>query len=263
MNSETIAQTIEAFQEPASVAFVQMCLKTSYARHCPGHDESVQIMVAEMFSRLQNAGLGSNTLLNEANDLSRKLFRIEDPTFWFTRAYRHYKSSIRVDHDYAELCRMLRGERILDFGCGSGLTAKRLAAGGYAMTMADTLDYRSPEARTLPFTLLSSSTRLPFADGAFDTALAYCVIHHIDGEEISATLTELARVAHHVLLVEDVYGIEQSVSDLKDSRVEWLYNETSDEDILARYASLTQHQQYLALVRYRTHSEVVKRWSLK
>jgi len=238
---------MEALREPAAATFAQMCLETSYARHCAGHAKAVKALVSTIFHGLFEAAQGPETLRDEAQRLSLTLFRRDDPTAWFAEAYRRYKVDIRPERDYHKLRRMLAGQHILDYGCGSGLTAVRLAKGGYSVVMTDTLDYRSPEAFHLPFVPLPGSIELPFADGAFDTAIAYGVIHHIDGEKIPATLNELARVARQLLLVEDVYGVEAG-HDLADCTIGGSYSGADTDDVLERYTALTRHQQYLALI---------------
>ena len=69
-------------------------------------------------------------MLDEAQRLSLTLFQRDDPAYWFTAAYNRYKMGVRQEHDYQNLQRTLTGRRILDFGCGSGLTAVRLEQGG-------------------------------------------------------------------------------------------------------------------------------------
>ena len=248
LKSDTVTQTIEALQDPAAVFFAQTSLATSYARHCAGHAAVVRGMVAEVFCTLTSAARQPETLLAEAQRLSLTLFQSDDPTYWFMETYNRYKMGVRQEHDYQNLQRMLAGQRILDFGCGSGLTAVRLGQGGYDVVTADILDYRSPTARHLPFVPLRSPKELPFADGAFDAAVALSVIHHIDSDKIPVILAELARVARQVLLVEDVYGVDQATLALADCAIDGPFDGTGADDILRQYMALNRRQQYLALV---------------
>jgi len=248
LKSDTVAQTVEALQEPAAVAFAQACLAASYARHCVGHVATVRGMVAEVFHCLTAAARQPETLLDEAQRLSLTLFQRDDPTYWFTVAYHRYKTGVRQEQDFRNLQRVLTGRRILDFGCGSGLTAVRLEQGGYNVATADVLDYRAPAARHLPFTSLRSPAALPFADGAFDAAVALCVLHHIDGDRIPVILAELARVARQVVVVEDVYGVEQATLDLADCTIDKPPDSAAAGDVLRKYMALSLRQQYLALV---------------
>ena len=248
LNPDTVTRTIEALQDPAAVAFVETCLATSYARYCVGHVDIVRGMVAEVFHCLTAAARQPETLLDEAQRLALTLFQKDDPIYWFTAAYNRYKTGVRQAHDYQNLQRMLTGRRILDFGCGSGLTAVRLEQGGYDVVTADVLDYRAPAARHLPFAPLHSPTALPFADGAFDAVVSLSVIHHIDGDKIPAILAELARVARQVVLVEDVYGVEQAARDLAGCTPDTPFNGSAADDVLRQYMALNRRQQFLALV---------------
>jgi len=248
LKSDTVAQTVEALHDPAAVAFAQMCLAASYARHCVGHVDAVREMVAEVFHCLIAASHRPETLLDEARRLSLTLFQRDDSTHWFTAAYHRYKTGVRQEQDFHNLQRMLTGRRILDFGCGSGLTAVRLKQGGYDVVTADVLDYRAPTAFHLPFVPVRSLSALPFADGAFDAAVALCVLHHIDSDQIPVILAELARVARQVLLVEDVYGVEHAALDVADCTVATPFNGNAADDMLRHFMALNRRQQYLALV---------------
>ena len=97
--------------------------------------------------------------------------------------------------------------RVLDLGCGTGVLAARLAAGGYAVVgvdpsagMLEVMRGRTPAVEAVQ----ASGTELPFADGEFDLALSVATMHHIaDAADVARALGEMARVVRpggHVLV---------------------------------------------------------------
>jgi SAM-dependent methyltransferase len=83
--------------------------------------------------------------------------------------------------------------RLLDAGCGLGTAAAFLQADArvigtdVSLPMLREAVHRGPVAVQEPFAL-------PFADGVFDAAFAFCVYHHIDESQRVRHLRELARV---------------------------------------------------------------------
>jgi ubiquinone/menaquinone biosynthesis C-methylase UbiE len=97
----------------------------------------------------------------------------------------------------AELSSLRSGERALDAGCGTGIYTRRLLEHGLEVTGVDTdpemlvaARLKAPEARLLEVDV----TRLPFADGEFDLALAVTLICFVDDAE--RAVNELVRVTH-------------------------------------------------------------------
>ena len=91
------------------------------------------------------------------------------------------------------------GARVLDFGCGSGDITRALAVDGLAMTGIDlspamiAMARQQPGAEGIDWTVAQpGNVTLPFADAAFDGALASSVLeYHPDP---AAQLAEIARV---------------------------------------------------------------------
>lgn len=95
------------------------------------------------------------------------------------------------------MVRMVRLEgRVLDAGCGNGFffDAARGMAGPSAQLVGLDLSQRMLELarKHHPTLVRGDATRLPFADGAFDTVLARSLLHHLPDPDAGAR--EIARV---------------------------------------------------------------------
>jgi SAM-dependent methyltransferase len=107
------------------------------------------------------------------------------------------------------LCALPPGARVLDVGCGTGVTVERLAvrhglrAVGVDPSARLVTDGRS---RRPGLSLLQArAEQLPFSDGSLDAALAECVVSLTDA---GAALAELSRVLRPggLLVVSDLYA---------------------------------------------------------
>lgn len=105
--------------------------------------------------------------------------------------------SQRLSPQLADLAGIRAGQRVLDVGCGPGaLTAELVARLGPVAVVA--VDPSEPfvaaarERHPGVEVLEASAERLPFADGAFDAALAQLVVHFMS--DPVAGLSEMARV---------------------------------------------------------------------
>src|SRR5258708_35284644 len=124
----------------------------------------------DRLSRSQRDGVDPNQLVNVTSALLEDTFRKSDPSFWFNRIYHQYKTQTKPEIDFQQLKKLLPGKRVLDYGCGSGYLAARLAKGGYNVFTTDVLDYRYAEARRLPFVQMAGPTDIPDADDSADVA---------------------------------------------------------------------------------------------
>lgn len=97
------------------------------------------------------------------------------------------------------------GERVLDVGCGTGTHLALYAAAGCEVAGVDhNPDMVVRAAQRLPGADLheADARDLPFADGAFDLAVAMHVLHEMDPAGRAAVVAEMARVAARVLVID-------------------------------------------------------------
>ncbi len=93
--------------------------------------------------------------------------------------------------------RPLAASRVLDAGCGTGTFARALAGQVAELTGVDVSEEMLAEARRLvPAARFVGydGARLPFPDGAFDLAVAVCVLHHVPPAQRPGFVAELLRV---------------------------------------------------------------------
>jgi ubiquinone/menaquinone biosynthesis C-methylase UbiE len=96
-----------------------------------------------------------------------------------------------------EMVRPVRGEHILDVGCGTGVFTLDLLAAGTHVTGIELslpmLRRAGKKAAGLPFHMVRGDMRrLPFADGAFDKTVSVTAIEFL--EDARAAITEFFRV---------------------------------------------------------------------
>lgn len=99
---------------------------------------------------------------------------------------------------YAFAEQYTNGRRVLDFGCGSGYGSAQIATTASHVLGVDVAEDAVAYARShfeagnLQFDLIEPDTRLPFADGSFDTVLSFQVLEHV--KDVDNYLGEIRRV---------------------------------------------------------------------
>lgn len=112
-----------------------------------------------------------------------------------------------------------RSARVLDVGCGDGLLAQAL------LEMRPDLRIEGVDVLVRAGTPIPvrefDGTRLPFADGEYDVAMAIDVFHHAENAE--ALMTEMKRVARGSLVIKDhlLHGLP---SELILRAMDWVGN---------------------------------------
>ncbi|MEM1151979.1 MAG: class I SAM-dependent methyltransferase [Pseudomonadota bacterium] len=91
-------------------------------------------------------------------------------------------------------------DRMIEIGSGPGSVQAVLSERGlsaYALDISDSsFDHRFQPT-------LYDGVRMPFEDGAFDTALLLTMLHHTPDPDV--ILREASRIARRLIVVEDVY----------------------------------------------------------
>ena len=116
------------------VCFVRDTLIAGYAPYFPAETERVQSLVDQALGWLvasQRAGTDENELINAIAEVIRDIYCKDDPTFWFNQTYHHYKTEIKPQTDVEQIHPLIHGQRVLDYGCGSGYLSARLDRAGF------------------------------------------------------------------------------------------------------------------------------------
>ncbi len=230
-----------ALRHAPAVAFVRTSLQAGYCEFFP--DQPSGRLVDQALDELtasQAAGPDPARLVAVTHDLVAATFHAGDSVFWFSRLYHHYKTQLKPALDVQQLSRLIAGRRVLDYGCGSGYLAARLASEGYAVLTTDVLDYRYAEAQRLPFVRLASPTEMPYPADSADTALVQAVLHHIDPPDLPRVIRSLARMAPTVLIKEDTYDLPSDLPGLAEL--------AAGQPLLQAFAALPSETQFQALV---------------
>ena len=133
----------------------------------------------------------------------------------------------------------LAPKRVLEVGCGTGIFARRLLDAGIDVVALDQSERmveltlaRGVDAR------LGDVQALPFADGAFDVAVANFMLYHV--ADVVRGLAELARVAPALVAVTNGYDQLREMwqlvgRDLGERRL--LFMRETGEELLRRHFS--------------------------
>ncbi len=149
----------------------------------------------------------------------------------------HYRAFVRFARRHA-------GSTVLDLGCGFGAYGAALMKEGLKCFGCDiNLDYlRKAAAEGLP--VATVDTRLPFADGSFDTVLILEVLEHVANPD--SVLTEAFRVARTNVLI--TVPNSENIEQMKANDVTYAHMLSSDhlhffepgslEGLLRRYSNV-------------------------
>ena len=123
---------------------------------------------------------------------------------WSSRAeaYRNAPEQ-REGEDLDLIVRWAEGaSTALDVATGGGHVARRLREAGLQVVSADPAPGMQPD-------VICRAEDLPFADGAFDLVVSRIAPHHFD--DVTAALTEMARVSNDLVVVEDTLYVSEEV----------------------------------------------------
>jgi SAM-dependent methyltransferase len=225
------------------VDFVHATVRTGYEEYFHTAIERVDRMLDESFGKLalsQRGGASPKKLREVISFLLKDTFHKGDASFWFNQAYHEYKTRIKPEADFQQLKQIISGQRVLDYGCGSGYLAARLERGGFDVFTTDVLDYRYQEAKHLPFIQMSSPTDVRYPDNSVDTALVQAVLHHIEPRDVPLVIQRLGRIAKHLLVKEDTYDLPLDLGE-RDRLV-------AAQPLLRAFVGLPRDAQFQALI---------------
>ena len=243
IQDQALRTVADALQNQTVVEFVCATVKAGYREFYGAESDRVCGMVEKSFDELassQRDGINTEKLVAVTSDLLEHTFRKADSSFWFNRIYHQYKIQTKPETDFQQLQKLLPGKRVLDYGCGSGYFAARLARGGYDVFTTDVLDYRYQEAQRLPFVRMASATDIPYPDDSVDVAVVQAVLHHIDPDDLPLVIRRLRKIAKYALIKEDTYGVPDQIEGLTEKLIA--------QPLLATFVGLPLEVQHQVLV---------------
>jgi SAM-dependent methyltransferase len=126
-----------------------------------------------------------------------------------------------------EWCEPGDGVKVLDVATGGGHVARRLREHGCTVVTVDPAPGMGPD-------VVSSAEELPFQDGSFDVVTCRIAAHHF--QDIRGAIAEMARVAQHLVVIEDNVFSDERVEEaerLRDPTHVRCYSEKEWKEMLA------------------------------
>jgi cyclopropane fatty-acyl-phospholipid synthase-like methyltransferase len=125
-----------------------------------------------------------------------------------------------------EWCEPAEGVKVLDVATGGGHVARRLRQEGCTVVTVDPAPGMQPD-------VVSRAEDLPFADGSFDVVTCRIAAHHF--EDVRRSVGEMARVAQHLVVIEDNVFVNHAVEEaerLRDPTHVRCYSEDEWKELL-------------------------------
>lgn len=239
----TIDTVCRTLQNLDVASFVRDTLLAGYLPYFPTDGERVHTLVDQALGWLvasQRDGTDENGLIQATTEVIKDIYCKADADFWFNQTYHRYKTEIKPQTDLEQISPLIRGQRVLDYGCGSGYLSASLDQAGYQVFTTDVLDYRYPEAQHLPFVQMQSPTESTYPADSIDTTLIQAVLHHIDTPDLKTILQRLTKVTHRLLIKEDSYGLPADLPGLPEK--------IAEQPLLERFLAFELPTQFQSLV---------------
>jgi SAM-dependent methyltransferase len=149
---------------------------------------------------------------------------------WSTRAQAFRESPTHREGPDLDLlvewCEPAEGVKVLDVATGGGHVARRLREEGCTVITVDPAPGMQPD-------VVGRAEDLPFADGSFDVVTCRIAAHHF--EDVRSAVGEMARVAQHLVVIEDNVFIDETVEEaerLRDPTHVRCYSEDEWKELL-------------------------------
>lgn len=149
----------------------------------------------------------------------------------------------RAGEDLELLVSWAEGETALDVATGGGHTANRLRQEGFDVVTLDP----APGMRA---DVLARAEDIPFPSDSFDVVTCRIAPHHF--EDIGAAVGEMARVARHLVLIEDTLYEDELVEEaerLRDPTHVRSYSESEWRELLEDAGLTVEETRVLAKAR--------------
>ncbi len=132
---------------PAIFAVARKIITENYIECAEEHEDEMRILLDQAFDRLAACGQDEQAFQSAITYLNTRLFKKQDPDFWFNQVYLRYKRAIKPGLRYTKMQEWILGQRVLDLGCGDGLTGLEIARHGYRVIwpMCSITGMRLPE----------------------------------------------------------------------------------------------------------------------
>lgn len=247
ISDSTLRTVCRALRSQEVVEFVHGSVEAGYEEYFVNHRGKVARLLDSAFAELadsQRDGIDPGGLASVTSRLLQESFSKGDSSHWFNAGYHHYKTKIKPEIDLQQLRPLIAGKRVLDYGCGSGYFAARLARDGYDVLTADVLDYRYEGAKRLPFVRMNSASEVPFANESVDTAVIQAVLHHIGPKDLPRVLRGLRSIAGRLLIKEDTYQLAPDLPGFAET--------VAAQPLLTRFVRMSPQAQWqsIALIDY-------------
>jgi SAM-dependent methyltransferase len=132
---------------------------------------------------------------------------------WSTRAQAFRESPTHREGPDLDLlvewCEPAEGVKVLDVATGGGHVARRLREEGCTVITVDPAPGMQPD-------VVARAEDLPFADGSFDVVTCRIAAHHF--EDVRSAVGEMARIAQHLVVIEDNVFIDETVEEAERLR---------------------------------------------